>query len=45
MMRVLASRETVNRILCSFRSLGLVRTEEGKITILDHQELARQVRY
>lgn len=40
---VAASRETVNRVLQTLRNQGLIRLEEGRITIVDRRRLERQV--
>ena len=42
---VVASRESVNKVLGTFRDQGLIQLEGQTITILDREALGRQVRY
>jgi CRP/FNR family cyclic AMP-dependent transcriptional regulator len=42
---VVASRESVNKVLGTFRDQGLIQLEGQAITILDREALGRQVRY
>jgi CRP/FNR family transcriptional regulator/CRP/FNR family cyclic AMP-dependent transcriptional regulator len=42
---VAASRESVNKALNAFRAQGLLRLQEGEITVLDRRKLEGQIRY
>jgi CRP-like cAMP-binding protein len=40
-----ARRETVNKVLASYREQGLIDVDGRKITILDRAGLERSIRY
>ena len=42
---VVATREHVNRVLCSFRDWGLIRIDGQRITVLDRPGLRRRIVY
>jgi len=42
---VAASRESVNKVLATFRTKGLIAVDGPRITILDRRRLEQQVRY